>query len=365
MSSSIIRALFAALMLFGCGNGEKTLSAEKKMSATAIEKQLAAARETASKLGDQLVKAGDSPTISAKLKDTEARIVSLEADLAKAKLAGVGPVSAANPESIVNALIASGYSAELRKDSVGDPLIDGETSEGGFFSLYFYACVNHQDCETVQFQRTYDYPNGVSQNVVDGWNARGNLNFIHVWLNAQGDPDLRGEFALPAEGTPASTFNLMFSKWLGASNDFVAFVEKPVLTTGPVVRAADPQSLVDALVGAGYQASLGQTAAGAPQISIASTEIPLTLYFYLCDAPCNPVVQASTWWDMPNGLPAEKANAFHDQVQGFSIFLDKNGDPHLNDYYVMPAAGISRPEFVAVVAAWAEWAKRFSAFALG
>ena len=358
MSTSLVRAFFASLLLLGCGNGEKTASA------ATIEKELAVARETASKLGDQLVKAGDSPTISAKLKETEAKIATLETDLLRVKSAALGPVSAARPESIVNALIASGYSAELVKDSTGDPLIYGKDGESAF-SLFFYACVDHQNCETVQFQRTYDYPNGVAQNIVDGWNARGNLNFIHIWLNADGDPDLRGEFPFPAEGVPASTFNLMVGKWLGASNDFVAFVENPVLTSGPIVRAADPQSLIDALVGAGYQATLGKTADGASQIAITSTEVPLTLFFYLCDAPCNPVVQANTWWDMPNGMPADKANAFHDQVQGFSVYLDKNGDPHLNDYYAMPAAGISRQEFIAVVAAWAEWAKRFSAYAFG
>ena len=64
-------------------------------------------------------------------------------------------VRAQDPQSLVRAMQANGYTAQLTVDSTGDPMI--RSAAGGTnFQVLFYNCTNHRECATVQFHVGYD-----------------------------------------------------------------------------------------------------------------------------------------------------------------------------------------------------------------
>ncbi|MGV3511523.1 MAG: YbjN domain-containing protein [Novosphingobium sp.] len=66
--------------------------------------------------------------------------------------AATGTVSAVKPEGVAEALKNLGYTAELAKDSNGDPLINTEIG-GWQAALLFYECneKTHDGCQSLQF----------------------------------------------------------------------------------------------------------------------------------------------------------------------------------------------------------------------
>ena len=65
-------------------------------------------------------------------------------------------VDATKPERLYE--IARGFgSAELDKDSQGDPRISGRL-DGTKYGIYFYGCVKGADCDDIQFSASWSGP---------------------------------------------------------------------------------------------------------------------------------------------------------------------------------------------------------------
>ena len=92
----------------------------------------------------------------------------LAAAIALAMPASAQTVVASDPNSIVQALQAAGYRAELKTDEFGDPQIDSAAS-GSNFSIFFFDCTDHRDCGAIQFHASYEMDAPTAERIAE-WN---------------------------------------------------------------------------------------------------------------------------------------------------------------------------------------------------
>lgn len=120
-------------------------------------------------------------------------------------------VTATDPQTVVQALSASGYQAQLTKDNSGDPMIRSSSSGSGFL-IYFYNCTSGAACATVQFHASYDTTteSAPSLETINKWNRE--QRFGRAYLDAQGDPAIEMDVDLDDGGMSQELFidNLEF-----------------------------------------------------------------------------------------------------------------------------------------------------------
>ena len=77
-------------------------------------------------------------------------------------------VLAGNPDTVVQALQAAGYRAQLGRDEQGNPQIES-AANGSNFVVYFFDCENGRACRAVQFHASYEMsPPSLEQ--LNAWN---------------------------------------------------------------------------------------------------------------------------------------------------------------------------------------------------
>ena len=102
-----------------------------------------------------------------------------------------------DPASVVSALQAAGYAAKLGTDKVGDPMITSGVN-GTNFQIFFYNCVNHLNCATVQFHSGYDLTTPVALDQINSWNR--SQRFGRAYLDKENDPILEMDLDLDDGG---------------------------------------------------------------------------------------------------------------------------------------------------------------------
>ena len=126
-------------------------------------------------------------------------------------------VRAQDPQSLVKAMQARGYVAELTTDREGDPMIRSAASGTGF-QVLFYNCTANRDCATVQFQVGYDLNTPTSLESINEWNRTQRFGSAH--LDSEKDPILELDVDLDDGGMSPLLFidNLEF--WTTAMANF-------------------------------------------------------------------------------------------------------------------------------------------------
>jgi hypothetical protein len=146
------------------------------------------------------------------------RSIALLALVSAASSAGAQQlVRAQDPQSIVRAMQANGYSAQLTVDQTGDPMI--RSAAGGTnFQVLFYNCTNHRECATVQFHVGYDLKTSPSLESINEWNRTQRFGSAH--LDKENDPILEMDVDLDDGGLSPLLFidNLEF--WTSALGRF-------------------------------------------------------------------------------------------------------------------------------------------------
>lgn len=134
-------------------------------------------------------------------------------------LAGASPalaqlVDATNPSRIYE--IAKGFgSAELDKDSQGDPRITGRI-DGTKYGIYFYGCSNGRDCDDIQFSAGWSGAK-VTLDDVNRWNRQ--KRYGKAYLDRDGDPRL--EMVVNIDyGVSSKNLEDSFSWWMKALKGF-------------------------------------------------------------------------------------------------------------------------------------------------
>ncbi len=126
-------------------------------------------------------------------------------------------VRAQDPQSLVKAMQANGYTAQLTADQTGDPMICSAAG-GTNFQVLFYNCTNHRECATVQFHVGYDLKTAPSLESINEWNRTQRFGSAH--LDKENDPILEMDVDLDDGGLSPLLFidNLEF--WTSALGRF-------------------------------------------------------------------------------------------------------------------------------------------------
>lgn len=97
-----------------------------------------------------------------------------------------GLVDATNPQ-VIRDIIAGFGSAELGKDSKGDPKITGRM-DGNSYTVFFYGCQNGNNCDDIQFNAGWS-KKGLSLEDLNNWNLK--KRYGKVFIDSVGDPILQ------------------------------------------------------------------------------------------------------------------------------------------------------------------------------
>ena len=131
---------------------------------------------------------------------------------------------------------------------------------------------------------------------------------------------------------------------------FAGFTAVPA--DAQMVRAQDPQSLVNAMQKEGYTAKLGVDKIGDPMITSGYSGTTFQVLFYNCTnhRECA-TVQFHSAYDFDNVLPLQTINEWNSSQRFGRAFLDKENDPvlemdvDLDDGGVTPLLFIDNLEF--------------------
>ncbi|MBU2977103.1 YbjN domain-containing protein [Alteromonas sp. C1M14] len=94
-------------------------------------------------------------------------------------------ITAEDPYEILN--IAKGFgSANLKKDSSGDPMITGRI-DGNKYGIFFYGCSDGRNCDEIQFVAAWS---GVDASLSDVNEYNRLRKFGKAYLDSDGDPNL-------------------------------------------------------------------------------------------------------------------------------------------------------------------------------
>ncbi len=136
--------------------------------------------------------------------------------LATATVAPAQMVTAANPQSVVAALQAGGYKAQLDKDSTGDPRITSAAT-GSRFVINFYGCTNNVQCKTLTFYAGWT---GTKATVGDmnEWNKT--KRFSRGYIDKDGDPVMEFDLDLDDGGMSTALFQDNVEFWEASMGAF-------------------------------------------------------------------------------------------------------------------------------------------------
>ena len=133
----------------------------------------------------------------------------------------VTSVTAAFPETIVEAIQDMGYRAELDIDNYGDPMIRSAAA-GVNFVINFYNCEANQDCSDLHFSVAFDMPNGMDMYAMNSWNREMLLGM--AYLDDDNDPVIQ-HYVASVDGMSRSNFVATFSQWVEALDGFTDFID--------------------------------------------------------------------------------------------------------------------------------------------
>jgi hypothetical protein len=131
--------------------------------------------------------------------------------------AGAQMVRAQDPQSLVKALTAAGYAAQLSTDKGGEPMITSAVN-GTNFQIFFYNCTAHKDCATVQFNSGYDLSSRMDVERINDWNTHN--RFGRAFLDKDRDPILQMDVDLDDGGVSPALFIDNIEFWKSILADF-------------------------------------------------------------------------------------------------------------------------------------------------
>ncbi|MCI4589912.1 YbjN domain-containing protein [Sphingobium sp. BYY-5] len=132
---------------------------------------------------------------------------------------GTDLVCAASPQTIASALQKAGYTAELTKDNLGDPMINSAAA-GYKFSILFYDCTEHVKCESLQFYASYDANEKITADYVNKWNNE--KRFVSAIVNDEHELTLRYDVATIG-GINQTNFKDILDWWSTLLGDYSNF----------------------------------------------------------------------------------------------------------------------------------------------
>ena len=190
-------------------NALKTAVLGLLLAATTAEAQKAPAGESSTG-GKPAPTAGTTPSDASVAPETGAAGAVTSAPSAD------GLIVASDPQGVVAAMQALGYTATLGTDGAGDPTITGDV-EGTPFNVYFYGCQNNANCLWLIFSTGFDLPNGSTLDAMNQWNQNNLVG--QAYLDAEQDPFLN-YFVTTTGGLTQENFADVVDWWKVAVGNF-------------------------------------------------------------------------------------------------------------------------------------------------
>ena len=129
------------------------------------------------------------------------------------------------------------------------------------------------------------------------------------------------------------------------------------------VRASDPQTIVQALHGAGFKAELGKDGEGDPMIVSASSGSEFRVIFYGCTANKNcATIQFVSGYEVKTPVTLARINEWNKTKRFARAVLDGEGDPIILMDVDLDDGGLSRPLFIDNIEFWASVLGDFERF---
>ncbi|HEX2763070.1 MAG TPA: YbjN domain-containing protein [Allosphingosinicella sp.] len=120
------------------------------------------------------------------------------------------------------------------------------------------------------------------------------------------------------------------------------------------VKAQDPQSVVQALQGAGYKATLGTDKVGDPMITSGVSGTTFQIFFYNCTEHKDcATVQFHSGYDLTTPVTLDRINEWNRSQRFGRAFLDKENDPILEMDVDLDDGGITPLLFIDNIEFWA------------
>ena len=143
----------------------------------------------------------------------------------------------------------------------------------------------------------------------------------------------------------------MKTKWIAVAALAAAWAAP---AQAQMVRAQNPDSLVQALQQAGYAAKLGTDKVGDPMITSGVSGTTFQIFFYNCsDHKACATVQFHSAYDLENPVSLETLNEWNRAKRFGRGFLDKENDPVLEMDVDLDDGGLSAALFIDNVEFWA------------
>lgn len=125
-----------------------------------------------------------------------------------------------DPIAIVNVMQKEGYRAKLTEDFLGDPKIEGRMGKTEF-GIFFYGCVDGEECDSIQFSVGYDLTEGMGLDQANEWNSSKRLSAVN--LDEEMDPFLQMDVILDGGVTPEN-FIRTLETWHISMDEFEDFI---------------------------------------------------------------------------------------------------------------------------------------------
>jgi Putative bacterial sensory transduction regulator len=133
---------------------------------------------------------------------------------------GSSLVTATRPGTVV--LVARGFgSAELNKDSDGDPRIEGRI-DGIRYFIYFFGCTDGKNCSDIQFAAAFTPNKKATLKLMNDWNNK--FRYGQAWLDDEGDANI----AIPVEmdgGITRTNLEEWFKRWESVLGDYTDHID--------------------------------------------------------------------------------------------------------------------------------------------
>jgi hypothetical protein len=140
--------------------------------------------------------------------------------LACAAPAGAQMVSAKDPQTLVAALQAKGYKAELGTAAEEPAITSGA---GGFqFKIFFENCTSGTACTTISFFTGFTDIEATAARLNE-WNR--DNRFARAYIDAEGDPVLRMDVDLDHQGIARANFNEYLDIWGSLAPKYLNFLQ--------------------------------------------------------------------------------------------------------------------------------------------
>jgi hypothetical protein len=176
-------------------------------------------------------------------------------------LAARAEVTSLKPETVVHAIQAAGYKAEVGRGNDGRMLIES-TASGWKFNVFFWGCTDGKDCDQIQLSARFIPRSKPPFETLNQWNVE--KSFTKAMADKQGNPELVWEIDLK-EPVSDAYFKRVLSVWDASLGLFGASVMSPAATsaTAPGAPATlEPAAPARTAVAAAVAAA---SAAGAPE----------------------------------------------------------------------------------------------------